>query len=73
MLQGELCVAIAALESRAAIVADRDARITLATTPLERALENKVAASLDVAQANSALVGTIRAFRGLAIQVSQHW
>jgi hypothetical protein len=73
MLQGELCVAVAALESRAAIFADWDARIMLATTPLERALENKAAASLAAAQANSALVGTIRAFWGLAIQVSQHW
>jgi hypothetical protein len=50
-------------------VAERDASITLATTQLERALENKVASSLAVAQANSALVGTMRAFPGLAVQV----
>jgi hypothetical protein len=36
---------------------------------LERALEKEAASSLAVAQANSALVGTIRAFWGLAIQV----
>jgi hypothetical protein len=38
-------------------------------TQLERALENEAASSLAAAQANSALVGTIRAFQGLAIQV----
>jgi hypothetical protein len=50
-------------------MAERDAHITLATTQLERALENEAASSLAAAQANSALVGTNRAFRGLAIQV----
>jgi hypothetical protein len=50
-------------------VAEQDASITLAMTQLERALENEEASSLAAAQANSALVGTIRAFQGLAIQV----
>jgi hypothetical protein len=69
MLQGELCIMIAAAESYAAVVAERDAHITLATTQLERALENEAASSLTAAQANLVLVGNIRAFRGLAIQV----
>jgi hypothetical protein len=51
------------------IVAEHDARITLAMTQLERALENEAASSLAAAQANSVLVGTIRAFRGLTVQV----
>jgi hypothetical protein len=68
-LQGELHVAIAAAESCAAVVAERDAHIMLTTTQLKRALENEATSSLAAAQANSALVGIIRAFRGLAIQV----
>jgi hypothetical protein len=50
-------------------VAEWDASITLAMTQLERALENKVASSLAMAQANSVLVSTMRAFQGLAVQV----
>jgi hypothetical protein len=68
-LQGKLRVTIAAAESRAAVVAELDAHITLARNYLERALENEVASSLAAAQANSLLVGTIRAFWGLTIQV----
>jgi hypothetical protein len=52
-----------------AVVAEWDAHVTLAMTQLERALENEVASSLAAAKANSALVRTIRAFWGLAIQV----
>jgi hypothetical protein len=62
-------VAIAVAESRTAVMVERDAHITLATTKLGRALENEVASSLAASQANSALVGTILAFWGLAIQV----
>jgi hypothetical protein len=69
MLQGELHITVAAAESPIAIVARRDASIMLATTQLETAHENDEASSLAPAQANSALVGTIRAFWGLAIQV----
>jgi hypothetical protein len=41
----------------------------LATSQLERALKNEAAYSLVAAQANSALDGTIRAFRALTVQV----
>jgi hypothetical protein len=41
----------------------------LATTQLERALENEAASSIAAAHANSALVGTIHAFWGLVVQV----
>jgi hypothetical protein len=51
-------------------MAHQDASSTLATTQLERALENEAASSLVAAQANSALDGTIHAFQGLAVQVS---
>jgi hypothetical protein len=42
-------IAIAAAESRTAVMAERDAHIMLATTKLERALENEVASSLAAA------------------------
>jgi chromosome segregation ATPase len=48
-LQGELQVAVAAPESRAAAVAERDASIALATTQLVRALENETVSSLAAA------------------------
>jgi hypothetical protein len=41
----------------------------IAMTQLERALENEATSSFAVAQANTALVGTIHAFRGLTVQV----
>jgi hypothetical protein len=69
MLQSKLCVAVAKVESRATVMAERDGHITLAMTQLERALENEAASSLAAAQANTSLVGTNHAFWGLAIQV----
>jgi hypothetical protein len=49
VLQGKLRVAIVSVESHAAVVAERDAHITLAMTQLERALKKKAASSLVVA------------------------
>jgi hypothetical protein len=49
MLQGELHVAVAVVESRTVIMAERDASIKLATTQLERALENEASSFLAAA------------------------
>jgi hypothetical protein len=57
------------VSSCAAIVAEQDASIMLATTQLERARENEAASSLAAAPTNSTLADTIRAFRGLDVQV----
>jgi hypothetical protein len=50
-------------------MAGQDARIVLAMMQLERGLENEMTSSIVAAQAKSALAETIRAFRGLAVQV----
>jgi hypothetical protein len=50
-------------------MAEQDAIIALAMTWLERALENEKASSIAAAQDKSALAETIRAFRGLVVQV----
>jgi hypothetical protein len=60
---------VAAAESCAAVVAERDASITLIMALLERALVDEMAASIALAQARAALDETIHAFRGLAVQV----
>jgi hypothetical protein len=57
------------MELHAAVVAEHDTSITLITVQLERALEDKTAASIASAQARAVLAKTIRAFRGLAVQV----
>jgi hypothetical protein len=48
-MHSELRVAVAAAESRASVVAERDASIALAMTQLERALEVEMASSIAVA------------------------
>jgi hypothetical protein len=68
-LQEELHVAVAVLESRAVVMAERDASIALITAQLVRALEDEMATSVTLAQARAASVKTIHVFRGLVIQV----
>jgi hypothetical protein len=50
-------------------VAERDASIVLITAQLERALEDKMASSVALAQARATSADTVRAFQGLTIQV----
>jgi hypothetical protein len=49
VLQGKLHIMIAAAESRAAVVVEQDAHITITLTQLERSLENEVASFLGAA------------------------
>jgi hypothetical protein len=57
VLQGELHVAIVVAESRAVVVAERDANITFIRT-----LEDDTAASVALAQSRTVMDDTIRAF-----------
>jgi hypothetical protein len=68
MLQGELRVALTAVESRAAVVAKRDASIALITKHLEKALEDKTAACIAPVRTKAVVEG----FRSIVNQKNSY-
>jgi hypothetical protein len=67
-LQGKLRVVVAAAESHAVVMVERDASIILITAQLEKALGDETVASITLVQARASTIEIVRVFRGLAIQ-----
>jgi hypothetical protein len=67
-LQGKLRVVVAAAESHAVVMVERDASIILITAQLEKALGDETVASITLVQARASTIEIVRVFRGLAIR-----